>query len=187
MAMIVAADRRRLLHLARHALSARVRGNSAPEAPPDLNRPTFGVFVTVYHRDELRGCLGTLEGREPLAAAVVRLGGDVAHRDHRFEPIASHELDHVVIDLSVLTAPEPVHDVAHIVIGRHGLIVEQGLRRGLLLPQVAREHGWDRETLLARTCDKAGLAPDAWKNGASLFRFEAEVFGECDELGDWNP
>ena len=176
--MIAAADRGRLLRLARHALVARVQRMSPPLAPDDLNRPTFGVFVSVYHLDDLRGCLGTLEEREPLAAAVVRLAGDVAQHDHRFEPIGLHEIDHVVIDLSVLTRPELVADPAEIVIGRHGLIVERGLQRGLLLPQVAPEHGWDRDTLLARTCDKAGLAADAWKSGATIFRFEAEVFGE---------
>jgi AmmeMemoRadiSam system protein A len=178
MAMIDAWERGRLLHLARRALIARVRGTAAPDAPADLNRPTSGVFVTVYHRDDLRGCLGTLDGREPLATAVVRLAGDVAHHDHRFEPIAPHELERLTIDLSVLTSPEPVDDVAEIVIGRHGLIVEEGLRRGLLLPQVAPEHRWDRETFLAHTCGKAGLSPDAWRNGAAIFRFEAEVFGE---------
>jgi AmmeMemoRadiSam system protein A len=178
MAMIVPADRARLLQLARHALVARVQGMSPPLAPADLNGPTFGVFVSVHRGDDLRGCLGTVEGRERLATAVVRLAGDVAHHDHRFAPIEPDEIDHVVIDLSVLTRPEPVEDPTEIIIGRHGVIVERGLERALLLPQVAPEHGWDRETLLARTCDKAGLAIDAWKHGAAIFRFEAEVFGE---------
>ena len=183
--MIATADRRRLLGLARHALVARVVGTLPPQPPGDLNWPAFGVFVTVYHRDDLRGCLGTLDPHEPLAAAVVRLAGDVAHHDHRFEPIAPHELDHLVIDLSLLTPPEVVDDVADIVIGRHGLIVELDLRRGLLLPQVAPEQGWDREMFLAQTCGKAGLTPDAWRHGATILRFEAEVFGECDrELGE---
>jgi AmmeMemoRadiSam system protein A len=176
--MIAAADRLRLLGLARHALIARVIGTLAPQPPRDLNRPASGVFVTVYLRDDLRGCLGTLDAREPLAAAVVRLAGDVAHHDHRFAPIEAHEIDHVVIDLSVLTRPELVVDLSDIVIGRHGIIVEHGMRRGLLLPQVAPEHGWDREMFLAHTCGKAGLSADAWRNGATIFRFEAEVFGE---------
>jgi AmmeMemoRadiSam system protein A len=178
MAMIAAADRARLLQLARQALVARVKGTSPPLAPADLNGPTFGVFVSVHHGDDLRGCLGTLEGREQLATAVVRLAGDVAHHDHRFTPIEPHEIEHVVIDLSVLARPELVDDPTEIVIGRHGVIVERGLQRALLLPQVALEHGWDCETLLARTCDKAGLAAEAWKDGAAIFRFEAEVFGE---------
>jgi AmmeMemoRadiSam system protein A len=176
--MIGESERERLLQLARRALFARVTGAMAPEAPAELNWTAFGVFVTVYHRDDLRGCLGTLSGREPLADAVVRLAGDVAQHDHRFDPIEAHEIDQVIIDLSVLTPPERVEDPADIVIGTHGLIVEEGLRRGLLLPQVATEQGWDRDTLLAHTCLKAGLARDAWQNGAIVFRFEAEVFGE---------
>ncbi|HUE86359.1 MAG TPA: AmmeMemoRadiSam system protein A [Vicinamibacterales bacterium] len=176
--MIADADRQRLLALAREALVARVRGTRPPRPPEDLIIPACGVFVTVYDRSDLRGCLGTVNAREPLAEAVVRLAGDVACEDRRFEPIAAHEIDGIVIDLSVLTAPELVEDPATIIVGRDGLIIEHGSRKGLLLPQVAPEHGWDRVEFLAHTCVKAGLEPDAWRNGATIFRFEAEVFGE---------
>jgi AmmeMemoRadiSam system protein A len=176
--MIAEADRQRLLNLARQALSARVRGEPAPPAPDDLVMLAFGVFVTVHHGSDLRGCLGTLDAREPLAAAVVRLAGDVSHNDHRFEPIEAHEIDDIAIDLSVLTPPERVDDPCAIVVGRDGLIVEYRSRKGLLLPQVAPEQGWDREAFLAHTCLKAGLDSHAWRNGAIIYRFEAEVFGE---------
>ncbi len=145
--------------------------------------PAYGVFVTIYCHGLLRGCLGSLESREPLAHAVIRLAGDVAHDDFRFEPLRAHELEAVDLDISVLSAPEVVNDPSEIVVGRDGLIIERGRRRGLLLPQVAPEHGWDRETFLAHTCVKAGLAPDAWRNGATILRFQAEVFGDrhsCD-------
>jgi uncharacterized protein (TIGR00296 family) len=92
-------------------------------------------------------------------------------------------LNDISIDVSVLTEPTPVHDPAEIVIGRDGLIVEQGRHKGLLLPQVAPEHGFDRETFLAQTCVKAGLPPDAWRRGAEVYRFEAEVFSEADLAG----
>jgi uncharacterized protein len=176
--MIAAADRRRLLDLARTALIARVRRQRPPDAADDLNIPASGVFVTIYHRGELRGCLGTLDSREPLAEAVIRLAGDVAHNDHRFEPLQVHELNDVTVDVSVLTTPTPVGDLSEIVVGRHGLIVQQGRRKGLLLPQVAPEHGFDRDTFLAHTCLKAGLSADAWQHGAEIYCFEAEVFGE---------
>ena len=176
--MIAEADRRRLLDLAREALVARIRRTTAPRPLDDLETPASGVFVTVHCGSDLRGCLGTLDAREPIAEAVARLAADVAHMDHRFEPIKEHEIVEVVIDLSVLTPPEIVDDPSDIVVGRDGLIVEHGASKGLLLPQVAAEHGWDRETLLAQTCLKAGLAPDAWRTGATIFRFEAEVFGE---------
>lgn len=178
--MIATADRKRLLDLARRAVIARVRREPAPPIPADLNVPASGVFVTIHHRGELRGCLGTLDPREPVAEAVARLGGEVSHRDYRFEPLRVEELNDVAIDVSVLTEPTLITDPAEIVIGRDGLIVEQGRQKGLLLPQVAPEHGFDRETFLSHTCLKAGLPADAWRHGATVYRFEAEVFSEAD-------
>ena len=178
--MIARSDRRRLLDLARRAVIARVQRQPMPTIPPDLQIPASGVFVTIHHRRELRGCLGTLDARERVADAVVRLGADVTHRDFRFDAVRAEELNDISIDVSVLTEPTPVHDPSEIVVGRDGLIVEQGRQKGLLLPQVAPEHGFDRETFLAQTCLKAGLAPDAWQHGAAVYRFEAEVFSEED-------
>jgi AmmeMemoRadiSam system protein A len=178
--MIPHPARKRLLDLARAALIARVRGERPPLPPDDLDIPAAGAFVTLYCDGVLRGCLGTLDGREPLAEMVVRLGADVACNDHRFEPLRAAELAAVALDVSVLTPPQPVMDAATIVVGRDGLIIEQGARKGLLLPQVAIEHGWDRDTFLAHTCVKAGLPPDAWRWGARILRFEAEVFGDAD-------
>jgi AmmeMemoRadiSam system protein A len=178
--MIPTDMRRRLLDLARLALTARVRGAPPPVAPDDIDLPASGAFVTLYCGGELRGCLGTLDMREPLAEAVVRLGGDVAKNDYRFEPLRTDELTSVMLDISVLTTPQPVPHPSEIVVGRDGLIVEMGVRKGLLLPQVATDHGWDRDTFLAHTCVKAGLPPDAWQNGARILRFEAEVFGDKD-------
>ncbi len=170
--------RRRLLDVARRALEARVRGEHGPDVPADLNPPASGLFVTIHCHGELRGCLGTLDGRERLADAVVRLAAEVSHEDYRFRPLTAHELTEVTIDLSVLTRAERVSDPSEIEVGRDGLIVQQGARKGLLLPQVAPEHGWDRETFLAHACLKAGLPPDAWQHGATILRFQAEVFGE---------
>jgi uncharacterized protein len=178
--MIALADRKRLLDLARSAVIARVRRDRPPGAPDDLNVPASGVFVTIHHRSQLRGCLGTLDPHEPVADAVIRLGGDVTHRDYRFEALRLEELNDVSIDVSVLTEPTLVGDPSEIVVGRDGLIVEQGRHRGLLLPQVAPEHNFDRDTFLAHTCLKAGLPADAWRHGATVYRFEAEVFGEAD-------
>ena len=173
--------RRRLLQLARAAFEARVRNYAAPVVPRDLSVEAFGVFVTVHHRGNLRGCLGSLDCADCIVESIARLAASVAHEDHRFRPIQIDELAATSLDLSVLTPPERVSDHVTIEIGRHGLIVEQGTRRGLLLPQVAPEHGWDRETFLAQTCVKAGLPPTAWMRGASLYCFEAEVFGEDTE------
>jgi uncharacterized protein len=176
--MIELTTRERLLLLAREALEAGVRADRAPEIPRDLAVEAFGVFVTLYLRGALRGCLGALDCRDQIVPSIVRLSAAVARDDPRFAPLGSHELPGTALDLSLLSRPESVRDHERIEIGRHGLIVVQGNRRGLLLPQVPSEHGWDRLRFLAHTCLKAGLPADAWQNGASVFRFEAEVFGE---------
>jgi uncharacterized protein len=171
-------ERQRLLAIARSALEAHVRGEPAPGVPPDASGTVSGVFVTIHCDGALRGCLGTMSQRVRLYEAVARLAADVATHDFRFAPLQPSELARVTIDLSVLTPTEVVADVETIEIGRDGLIVEQGHRRGLLLPQVAVEHGWDRETFLNQTCVKAGLPASAWRSGATIRRFQAEVFGE---------
>ena len=179
--MFTEAQQRALVDIARHAVVQSVTGRqpAAPSPPADL--PTAsGAFVTLKRRGELRGCIGTLECRATLAEEVVRVAVCAARQDPRFDPVSVTELPDLTIEISVLGPLEPIdpHDAAAIVIGRHGLVVEQGHRRGLLLPQVAGEWGWDREMFLSQTCRKAGLAPDAWRRGATVYRFEAVVFGD---------
>jgi AmmeMemoRadiSam system protein A len=115
-----------------------------------------------------------------LATVVPQCAVSAATGDPRFEAVSAAELDRCVIEISVLGPITVVHDPGEIVVGRDGLIVEQNWRRGLLLPQVAVEYGWDREGFLARTCAKAGLPPDAWRHGANISRFGAEVFDDAD-------
>lgn len=173
--------RPRLLTLARTALVARVTAAAPPAPPDDLSMVIAGMFVTIHCRGDLRGCLGTLTAG-PLAPTLIRLAGDVAEHDVRFTPLEVGELAWISVELSLLTPPEPVSDLQQLRIGRDGLIVEQGRHRGLLLPQVAIDQQWDLDTFLAQTCVKAGLPPSAWRDGASVFRFEADVFGEDDEV-----
>lgn len=176
---IPADDQRRLLRLARQALEARVR--KAPPPPVEhggaLDWPC-GAFVTIHHRGELRGCLGRIEVDAPLADTIAYLAAVVSDSDSRFDPVSARELADIALEISVLTPEEEVQSIDHIEVGRHGLIIEQGHRRGLLLPQVATEHGWDRETFLEQTCRKASLPPDAWRRGATILTFEALVFRE---------
>jgi AmmeMemoRadiSam system protein A len=172
-------DQRRLLDLAHRALEARVRHTGLPEVDdtlaPDVKR---GAFVTILHGDELRGCLGRLNSPLPIAQLVAQLAQDVADSDPRFNRVTPQELDDIAVEISVLTTERKIQSVDEIEVGRHGLIVEQGTSRGLLLPQVPTEHGWDRDTFLDHTCLKAGLAADAWRRGARIYVFEAQVFGE---------
>ncbi len=185
--MIDQATRDTLLELARAAVDAHVRCGPPPPVPADLAADVYGAFVTLHRGEELRGCLGTLEGRTRLGDAVARLAACVCHEDPRFQPVTLGELGELGIEVSVLTLPELVTDVASIELGRHGLVIEQGSRKGLLLPQVAPEHGWDRETFLAHACLKAGLSGDAWRTGAQIYRFEAEVFGGPFDTRTFDP
>ena len=171
-------DQQRLLTLARQSLEARVRRTNGPApdvgAPLDLRR---GAFVSLHRGSELRGCLGRITTDWAVGRVVAHLAGAVSDSDPRFDPVAAHELSELEIEISVLTPEQPA-SAADVEVGRHGVIVEGGGRRGLLLPQVAIEHRWDAPTLLRYACLKAGLPPDAWKSDARLFVFEAQVFGE---------
>jgi len=174
-----AGDRQRLLDLARRALEARVRGLAPPQAVPGgaLDAP-LGAFVTLHARGELRGCLGRLDPTDALPVTVAHLAAAVADSDPRFPPVRAVELPEIAIEISVLTPAHAVSSVDEIDIGRHGLIVEDGARRGLLLPQVASEHGWSPLEFVEHACVKAGLPRDAWRHAATLSVFEAEVFAD---------
>ena len=178
--LVSEAQRRALLDLARAAVAAQVAGTPPPALPTALLPDASGVFVTVRTHGELRGCLGTLECRRGLGEEVARCAAEAASIDPRFAPVSPEELPDLTIEVSVLCPLEPLVEptAGAFTIGRHGLVVEQGRHRGLLLPQVATEWGWTPEQFLRQTCMKAGLAPDAWQQGATVYRFEADVFGD---------
>ena len=178
MIMVSEEQRRALLAIAREAVNAAA---GAPvtllEISGDFPAAT-GAFVTIKRGGRLRGCIGTLQCQLPLAEEIRRVAGSAAREDPRFPPLTRAELDDLEVEVSVLGPLERIDpaDPGAIEIGRHGLVAEQGHRRGLLLPQVASEWGWDREAFLAHTCAKAGLPSDAWRKGAAIYRFLAEVF-----------
>lgn len=179
--MLTSDERQFLLAIARAALEAKVR--SRPEPDLDTSAPIgshHGAFVTISCSGELRGCLGRLTSELPLTALVRHLAQAVADSDPRFDPVRLGELDAISIEISVLTPSREIASVEEIEVGRHGLIAEHGARSGLLLPQVAVEHGWSRDEFVRYTCLKAGLAADAWRRGATLLVFEAQVFAEED-------
>jgi AmmeMemoRadiSam system protein A len=172
--------RAEMLAIARAAVTAAVAGRPAGRAVLGNPPPATGVFVTLKRQRTLRGCIGTLTCRLSLAEEVARVAVSAAREDPRFSPVTTMELTDLRFEVSVLGPLERIDplDENAIAIGRHGLVVEQGWRRGLLLPQVAPEWGWNRDEFLAHTCRKAGLAPDAWRGGADVYRFEADVFGD---------
>jgi AmmeMemoRadiSam system protein A len=173
-------DRRALLSIARAAIVAHTSGLvlSPTAAPTGALAVCRGAFVTLHTRGELRGCIGHLEADEPVAAVVSRCAVLACSADSRFAAVSAGEVAALQVELSLLGPLVPVTSADEIEIGRDGLVVEERWRRGLLLPQVATEWQWDRETFLAQTCRKAGLPGDAWKRGARVWRFEAEVFAE---------
>ncbi len=148
------------------------------EATPHL-REARGAFTTLHEDGKLRGCIGMVMAMKPLDETICEMARAAALEDPRFSPVTEAELERLKVEISVLS---PMFEIApeDVVVGRHGLMVSYGNRRGLLLPQVAPEWGWDRETFLAQTCRKAGLAADSWKKGAKLEAFTAEVFGEAE-------
>lgn len=168
-----------LLKLAHTSVASRVLGQPPfcvdEEGMPEVS----GVFVTIKHRGELRGCLGTLSDGCRLAEEVVRCAANSASEDPRFAAISADELPELRLEVSVLGRLERIDALPNaFTVGIHGLVVELGGRRGLLLPQVATEWGWTPVQFLRQTCVKAGLAPDAWQHGADVYRFAAEVFGD---------
>jgi AmmeMemoRadiSam system protein A len=177
--MLTRDEQATLLQSARRALEAHLRR----QPPPDRERggmleAPLSAFVTLHRLGELRGCLGRLDVAAPLGQTIVELAAIAADSDPRFNPVEAGELAEIDIEISVLAPEEAMRSIEQIEIGRHGLIVERGSRRGLLLPQVASERGWDRETFLSHTCLKAGLPEDDWRYGARVLLFEALVFGE---------
>jgi AmmeMemoRadiSam system protein A len=178
--MLTDTERSHLLAVARESIGQHLDGRGLHEAVTENLPNASGVFVTLKRRGELRGCIGTLQVRGSLAGEVARCARESATEDPRFPPMSAAELPETSIELSVLGPLEEIDPRAEgaIVIGRHGLVAEQGSRRGLLLPQVAVEWGWTPEQFLRQTCHKAGLPLDAWQHGARIYRFDAEVFGE---------
>ena len=194
-------QRRTLLRIAHEAILSVLepqRSSEAPALPAGLSEPR-GVFTTLYlssdlrgdlHRQsprqspreshrELRGCVGYALPIVPLYRAVAETARAAAFDDSRFLPVTKEEARELEVSLSVLSRLFPIHAEA-VEVGRHGLLISDGARRGLLLPQVPTEYGWDRETFLEQTCRKAGLPLDAWRKAATIEAFTAEVFSDGD-------
>jgi AmmeMemoRadiSam system protein A len=178
-------QRRTLLRIAHRAILSVLERQPFPEPPassPGLSDPR-GVFTTLYlpgvlHR-QLRGCVGYAAPIAPLDRAVAETARAAAFEDSRFLPVTKEEALKLEVSLSVLSRLFPIHPEA-VKVGRHGLVISDGARRGLLLPQVSLENGWDRETFLEQTCRKAGLPLNAWRKAATIEAFTAEVFDDAD-------
>ena len=187
-----------LVHLARNTTKMYLETGKSPEPPQNVPKKLFekcGVFVTINAfrrgKKDLRGCIGYPYPTHPLIQGVIDNALNAATQDPRFEPMTASELDNVVFEVSVLSPPElikaekPEEYLKQIKVGEHGLIVEKGYSKGLLLPQVPVEWGWCEEEFLCQCCFKAGLPPDSWlTKSARVYSFRAIVFEEETPCGE---
>lgn len=172
-------ERDELLRIARESIVESVCPGCAAEMKVGSGNllAKSGCFVTIKIRGRLRGCIGTFISEKPLYETVREMAVAAATRDPRFYPLGPDELDLIDLEISVLSPLRRIESIDEIEVGVHGLYIEKDLYRGVLLPQVATEYGWDRSTFLAQTCLKAGLDKDAWEEGAAIYIFSAQIFG----------
>ncbi len=187
-----------LVRLARKTVDEYIATKTRLEIPDDTPNHLLensGVFVTLNSTDKnkvsLRGCIGRPYPTQPLIEATIDSAIDSAVNDPRFSPVSIKELDMIIVELSVLTPPKkieynnPMELLELVKVGRDGLIASRGANRGLLLPQVPVDWGWDVQQFLEHTCNKAWLPQDAWKDPKTEFMsFQAEIFGEETPRGD---
>lgn len=176
-------DRRAILVAARQGVVYAVQHGHSGPAISNLGifAQPCGLFVTLHVNARLRGCIGMIDARDTLGENLARCAADAALHDPRFSPLGAQELEQLEIEVSLLSPLYPLRP-EDVEIGKHGLLIERGMRRGLLLPQVATEHHLSREQFLAETCYKAGLPRDAWKDAETqLYGFECEIVAEKSE------
>jgi len=180
--MLTDTEKHYLLEVARHALKDEICGGGEPPpalvATPAMSR-RVGAFVTLNDGGELRGCLGLLESDLPLPATIAMMARRSATEDPRFPPVSPDEVDGLAIELSILSPFTKIASADDVTIGTHGLLIQRGTKRGLLLPQVAVKHHFTVAQFLEETCMKAGLPRRSWMDpDAELFTFTAEVIEE---------
>jgi len=178
-------EKKELLKAARASIEACVNKKLKmlnPVVESEALKNDAGAFVSIHKNGRLRGCIGVFASKDPLWKTVQDMAKSAATQDPRFVPVEAEELPSIDIEISVLSPSRKITDVNEIEVGRHGIYIMQGRNRGVLLPQVAIDHGFDRDEFLSETCIKAGLDPEAWRNGAEIYIFEAEIFGERERV-----
>lgn len=189
--MLTQDEGNRAVLLAREAMTTYVREKKiiTPEGLPPIFSEKRGVFVTLHEDEELRGCIGYPQPVLPMRGAIVDSAVNACSRDPRFPRVRAEELQRIVVEVTILTEPEPFDGPKKrlpelVQIGRDGLIVSLGPYSGLLLPQVAPEWGFDSLEFLSQTCVKAGLSPDAWlDDDVEVLHFQAQIFAESGPCG----
>jgi AmmeMemoRadiSam system protein A len=180
--VLVVDEQRELLRIARATLKEHARTGKYPPGRPhrDTLLAPAAVFVTLHQATELRGCIGTTTAERPIYRAVQDMAVAAATRDPRFPPVGADEIATIDIEISVLGALRAIAGPDEVVIGRDGVVIEGRGNRGLLLPHVATEAGWDARVFVERTCQKAGLPRDAWQSlDITISVFPTQVFSEA--------
>jgi AmmeMemoRadiSam system protein A len=171
---------KKVLHrIAAAAIEAGCTGQMMPSLPPlsETLREKRGAFVTLHKGNTLRGCIGYIRAQKPLYQTIQEMAQAAAFQDARFKPVTRDELKDITIEISVLTPLQKIKRVEDIAVGTHGIYIVKDFHSGLLLPQVATENKWDRETFLRHTCTKAGLPEHAWREcDAEIYIFSADIF-----------
>ena len=178
--LLTEGEQKELLRIARETIIAHISGKDIPSVVNPSQGLTLksGCFVTIKQKGQLRGCIGNFVSDNLLFQLVQEMAIAAATQDPRFYPMKPDDLDAFKLDISVLSPLRLITDVAEIVVGTHGIYIIKNHCRGVLLPQVATEYGWDRDTFLQHTCIKAGLPEEAWKKDCEIYVFSAQVFGE---------
>jgi AmmeMemoRadiSam system protein A len=172
--------RQGLREIARRSREGYLREGKVPTfhvTEPELQQHR-AAFVTLTKQGPLRRCIGYTDPALPLCQTVASCAVCAAFSDPRFPPLRKEELSQIRMEISILTPLKKIEDTSEIQVGRDGLLIKKGFPRGLLLPQVATECAWDQEPFLRQTCCKACLPADAWKEGAEIYTFSAEIFHE---------
>ena len=173
-----------MLRLARNTIADSLSIENDPsemDLDDEVYKNICGAFVTLHIKGNLRGCIGNIVGTKQIPETVAEMAKSSAFRDPWFNPLGKEEYSNIDIEISILSPIETVNDVSEIVVGRDGVIISRGYNSGLLLPQVATEQGWDRDTFIEHTCHKAGLPGNAWQDpDTKIEKFSAQVFGEIE-------
>jgi len=180
---LTAKEKSALLDIAKKAIAAKVNNKDMPKLTVDSEtfREKRGAFVTLKKRDHLRGCIGYIKPVKPLGETVQEMAVAAAFHDPRFPSLKPDEVRDLTFEISILSPLKRIKDINEIEVGTHGLYIVRGYNSGLLLPQVAVEYEWDRETFLQETCHKAGLPPQAWLDKETeIYIFSADYFGDTD-------
>ncbi len=176
-------EKKILLETARESIISHLeKRNAVYTEPKGILTELCGAFVTLHKNGSLRGCIGHMTGTAPLFSTIIDMACSSAFQDPRFSPVTIKEFQEIDIEISVLSPLKRTGNISDIEVGKHGIYMKSGYNSGVLLPQVALEQKWDRDTFLTQTCYKSGLHGKAWKDtGIEIYIFSAEIFGEKTE------